>query len=129
MKQIDVVGAVITNERGEILCAQRSAQMAQPGLWEFPGGKIEPGERPAESLKREIREELRCEIEVGDLVADITHPYPHLRVRLITYHARLVGGSPTPTEHARLAWLPVAELDQLDWAPADIPTVERLQQA
>ena len=127
MKQVDVVGAVIANEQGEILCAQRSGTMAQPGLWEFPGGKIEPGESPAESLKREIREELRCEIEVGDLVADITYPYPHLTVRLITYRARLVSGSPPPAEHARLAWLPVTELGGLDWAPADIPTVERLQ--
>lgn len=128
MKQVDVVGAVIANERGEILCAQRSARMSQPGLWEFPGGKIEPGESPPESLQREIREELGCEIEVGDLVADITHGYPAVTVRLITYHARLTGGSPTPAEHAQLLWLPVSELDRLDWAPADIPTVERLRQ-
>lgn len=128
MKQVDVVGAVIANEQGEILCAQRSESMAQPGLWEFPGGKIEPGESPAECLRREIREELRCEIAVGDLVADVTHPYPTVTVRLITYRARLTAGTPTPAEHARLVWLPVSELGSLTWAPADIPTVERLKQ-
>lgn len=126
MKQVDVVGAVIVNEAGEVLCAQRSARMAQPGLWEFPGGKIEPGESPAQSLQREIREELGCEIAVGDLVADVLHPYPNITVRLITYKARLVSGTPVPAEHARLAWVPVAELGRLEWAPADIPTVERL---
>ncbi|MFZ5817576.1 MAG: (deoxy)nucleoside triphosphate pyrophosphohydrolase [Bacillota bacterium] len=127
MRQVDVVGAVIVNGAGEVLCAQRSDRMAQPGLWEFPGGKIEPGESPAQCLRREIREELHCEIEVGELIADITHPYPEITVRLLTYRARLVGGTPTPTEHARLAWVPVAELARLPWAPADIPTVERLQ--
>lgn len=128
IKMVDVVGAVITNQAGEILCARRSAAMSQPGLWEFPGGKIEPGESPAATLVREIQEELRCEIAVGDLVADVTHPYPNLVVRLRTYHARLVSGSPTPAEHAELRWLPVGALSQLDWAPADIPTVERLCQ-
>lgn len=125
MKQIDVVGAVIANDQGEILCAQR-ATGSLAGLWEFPGGKIEPGESPAESLQREIQEELGCLIAVGDLVADVTHPYPHLTIRLLTYHARLLGGTPTATEHAQLAWVPVAELRRLEWAPADIPTVDRL---
>lgn len=127
MKQIEVVGAVIANERGEILCAQR-ASGALAGLWEFPGGKIEPGELPAQSLQREIREELACEIAVGDLVADVTHPDPALTVRLMTYHARLVSGLPTATEHAQLRWVPVGRLRELPWAPADIPTVDRLLQ-
>lgn len=128
VKQVEVVGAVIQNEAGEVLCAQRSPRMSQGGLWEFPGGKIEPGESPAESLRREIREELGCEIAVGERVADVTHPYPELTVRLITYRARLTGGSPTPKEHAELRWLPAAELGSLNWAPADLPTVQRLQE-
>lgn len=127
MRVIDVVGAVIANERGEILCAQRSPQMSQPGLWEFPGGKIEPGESPTESLQREIREELGCEIAVGGMLADTTHHYPNATIRLRTYHARLVAGAPTPREHAELRWLPPAALGALTWAPADIPAVERLQ--
>lgn len=127
MRQVDVVGAVIQNDAGEVLCARRSPQMSQGGLWEFPGGKIEPGESPAESLRREIREELGCEIDVGEQVADVIHPYPNLTVRLITYRARLAGGAPTPKEHAELRWLPVSALHRLDWAPADLPTVRRLQ--
>ncbi|HEY8347406.1 MAG TPA: (deoxy)nucleoside triphosphate pyrophosphohydrolase [Symbiobacteriaceae bacterium] len=128
MRQIDVVGAVIENEAGHILCARRSPHMAQGGLWEFPGGKIEAGESPAESLRREIREELGCEITVGPQVADVTYAYPDRVVRLITYRARLVSGQPTPREHAELRWLPPGELHRLTWAPADLPTVRRLQE-
>ncbi len=128
MKQVDVVGAVMVNEAGEILCARRSERMSQPGLWEFPGGKIEPGESPAATLVREIREELGCQIAVGDLVADATHAYPDVIVRLRTYHARLVQGTPTPAEHAELRWVPAAGLSNLEWAPADIPTVSKLLQ-
>lgn len=126
MKQVDVAGAVIVNGRGEVLCARRSPGMAQAGLWEFPGGKLEPGEDPRAALRREIREELGCEIEVGEQVADATHAYPHAVVRLITFYARLRSGTPTPVEHAELAWLPPAELARLEWAPADLPTVARL---
>lgn len=127
MRQVDVVGAVIQNEAGEVLCARRAPDKAQGGLWEFPGGKIEPGEQPAESLRREIREELGCDIAVGEQVAEATYRYPNALVRLVTFRARLVGGEPTPREHAELRWLPVADLARLSWAPADLPTVARLQ--
>jgi len=128
VEQINVVGAVIQNQAGEVLCAKRSPKMAQGGLWEFPGGKIEPNETPEESLQREIREELGCEIAVGPQVADITYTYPNQVVRLITYRARLMGGQPTPREHAELRWVPVPQLSALEWAPADVPTVRRLQE-
>lgn len=127
MKRIEVAGAVIRNERGEILCAKRSEQMSQPGCWEFPGGKIEPGEDPRETLRREIREELGCEVEVFDLVADAKHAYPGVVVRLMTYEARITRGVAQPKEHERLAWLPVSQIAGLRWAPADLPTVEVLQ--
>lgn len=127
MKQINVVGAVIQNQAGEILCARRSQKMAHGGLWEFPGGKIEPHETPEESLQREIREELGCDIAVGQQVADVTYCYPNQAVRLITYRARLLRGQPTPREHAELRWLPVDQLGDLEWSPADLPTVRRLQ--
>ena len=126
MKRIEVAGAVIFNDRGEILCAQRSPSMSLPGMWEFPGGKIEPGESPESCLVREIREELDCLIEVHEQIADATHQYPNLSVRLITFKAAIKEGAPVPKEHARLVWLPLSEIATLDWAPADIPTVRAL---
>lgn len=126
MKQVDVVGAVIRNDAGAVLCALRAPAMSMGGLWEFPGGKIEPHETPGESLRREIREELGCEISVGGLVADVTHQYPTVIVHLMTYDATVIGGQPVAKEHAELRWVPVADLPALDWAPADIPTVKRL---
>lgn len=127
MKQINVVGAVIQNSAGEVLCAKRSPQMAHGGLWEFPGGKMEPSETPEESLQREIREELGCDIAVGQQVVDVTYSYPNQVVRLITYRARLLHGQPTPREHAELRWLPIDQLGTLEWSPADLPTVRQLQ--
>jgi 8-oxo-dGTP diphosphatase len=100
--------------------------MSLPGLWEFPGGKIEPAEVPEETLRREIREELDCVIQVGAMVADTTYQYPNLIVRLMTFYAAVIQGEPTPSEHEKLVWLPRTQLSELNWAPADIPTVEKL---
>ncbi|QGQ93818.1 (deoxy)nucleoside triphosphate pyrophosphohydrolase [Paenibacillus psychroresistens] len=126
MKKIDVVGAVILNEKNEILCALRSQKMSLPGLWEFPGGKIEANETPQESLIREIQEELNCTIRVGELVSDAAYEYPTIIVRLITYLAKIVDGAPIANEHERLIWLPIDQLFTLEWAPADLPTIEAL---
>jgi 8-oxo-dGTP diphosphatase len=127
MKKVDVVGAVILNEKNEVLCALRSQKMSLPGLWEFPGGKIEENETPETSLIREIKEELNCTIEVGELVADVTHEYPTIIVRLITYLSRIIDGTPTANEHEKLIWLPMNSLHTLKWAPADLPTIEALK--
>lgn len=126
MKHVDVVGAVIRNEAGEILCALRSPAMAMAGLWEFPGGKIEPGEAPEVTLRREIVEELGCDIAVGELIEDVTYAYPNVEVRLLTYFAAVVSGHPVAREHAELRWVPLIRIHELEWAPADVPTVERL---
>jgi len=126
VKTVDVVGAVILNERNEVLCALRSQRMSLPGLWEFPGGKIEPNEDPRDTLAREIREELHCSIQVGKLVADVHHQYPGIIVHLQTYFAQVVDGQPLATEHEKILWLPLDQLAGLEWAPADIPTVDRL---
>lgn len=129
MKQVDVVGAVIINEEQKILCALRSQQMSLPGMWEFPGGKIEKGESPEESLVREIKEELSCEIEVGRLISDSVYEYPTVMVRLITYFANIFDGEPMPNEHEELRWVSLQELSSLHWAPADLPTIEELLRA
>lgn len=126
MKTIDVAGAVLMNEKGEILCALRSQKMSSPGLWEFPGGKIEAGETPQQCLKREIQEELDVEIEVGELVEEVVYGGPMLKVHLLTYYGRVITGTPRAKEHERLDWRPVEELSKLLWAPADVPTVNNI---
>ena len=126
MKTIHVVGAVIYNEHGEILCALRSPTMSQPNCWEFPGGKVEDGEALPAALQREIMEELGCAIEVFEKIVSIKHQYESYIVHLHTFWARIVTGYPHTAEHAELRWVPRDELVTLNWAPADIPTVERI---
>jgi 8-oxo-dGTP diphosphatase len=125
---LEVVGAVILDEAGKVLCALRSAKMSLAGHWEFPGGKIDADESPEVALEREIEEELGCTISVGDLVADCTYPYPNVTIRLRTYRAAVVSGEPHPAEHEKLGWFEVAELGSLVWAPADLPTIDALTQ-
>jgi 8-oxo-dGTP diphosphatase len=125
-KQIHVVGAVIIRD-GLVLCAQRGEGGSLAGLWEFPGGKIEPGESPADALEREIAEELDCTIEVGDLITTTAHEYEFGTVNLTTFYCRLVSGSPTTSEHAAINWLRPADLTTIEWAPADVPAVHLIQ--
>lgn len=126
-KQVEVVGAVIVRD-GKILCAQRGAGGPLGGKWEFPGGKIEPGEDARQALVRELDEELRCEVAVGDYVTCTTHDYPFGTVTLTTFVCTLMSGEPELTEHQAIVWLGPPELLTLDWAPADIPAVELLMQ-
>jgi 8-oxo-dGTP diphosphatase len=125
-KQIDVVGAVIVRE-GRILCAQRGATSSLAGMWEFPGGKIEPGETARQALEREIAEELLCRVRVGEMVAETSHEYDFGIVNLTTFYCELVEGSPKLSEHSAVEWLTAQELGNLEWAPADIPAVAILQ--
>lgn len=122
-REIVVVGAVITDQK-MVLCALRGEQMALPGMWEFPGGKLEAGETDAQALVREINEELECQVEIGERITSTRHEYDFGFVTLTTYFARIVAGTPITTEHAELRWVPATELNSLDWAPADIPAVE-----
>ena len=121
-KQIHVVGAVITRG-GLVMCAQRGDDGNLPGLWEFPGGKIEQGESKQAALVREIAEELGCTVEVGREVTTTTHEYEFGEVTLTTFFCRLVAGTPKLTEHASIKWLPPDELETIPWAPADIPAL------
>ncbi|NLY80786.1 MAG: (deoxy)nucleoside triphosphate pyrophosphohydrolase [Lysinibacillus sp.] len=125
-KTVHVVGAIIENERNEIFCALRGPEMTLPNYWEFPGGKIEDGESPEEALAREIKEEFNCSIEVGKKVEDTTYEYEKVIVRLETYMAKLVEGQPQALEHAEAKWVSREEMTQLNFAPADIPAVEKI---
>lgn len=124
-KHIQVVGAVIISD-DKVLCARRGATGALAGMWEFPGGKIEPGETPRAALEREIAEELECHIAVGDEVAVTTYEYDFATITLTTFYCRLITGTPTLTEHSEVTWLAPAELSALEWAPADVPAVETI---
>jgi 8-oxo-dGTP diphosphatase len=123
---IKVVAAIIENDHNEILCALRSPQMAIPNMWEFPGGKVEPNEDLFTALKREIVEELHCEIETRELHNDIVHEYETFIINLIAIKCKIINGTPTPTEHSKLIWLKRENLPSLVWAPADIPAVNQL---
>jgi len=125
-KKINVVAAIIENEAAEILCALRSSTMSLPNLWEFPGGKVDHDESEIEALKREIKEELLCEIDIISPFDDYTHEYEKTFIRLITYKCRIIQGTPTTTEHAKLIWLKREYLNSLVWAPADVSTLDKL---
>ncbi len=128
-KTVHVVGAVIENDNKEIFCALRSPEMSLPNYWEFPGGKIEDNETPEQALAREIKEEFNCEIAVGEKVEDTTYEYEKVIVRLETYMSTILNGTPTALEHADAKWVPRNQLLSLDFAPADIPAVEKLIRA
>lgn len=125
-KTVHVVGAIIENEKNEIFCALRSHEMSLPNYWEFPGGKIEVSETPQEALRREITEEFNCIIAVGEKIEDTTYEYEKVIVRLETYMATLLEGQPVAVEHADTAWVHRNQLLTLNFAPADIPAVEKL---
>jgi len=127
VKKINVVGAVIVRD-GLILCAQRGDGSSLAGMWEFPGGKVEPGETARDALEREIREELMIDVRVGDDVTTTVHEYPFGEVTLSTFYCHLQSGDEvTLTEHAEVRWLEPANLDTLEWAPADLPAVESIK--
>jgi 8-oxo-dGTP diphosphatase len=124
-KNIYVVGAVII-ENEKVLCAQRGKKKTLPLKWEFPGGKIEENETPQEALKREINEEMQCKIEIGDLIEQTVYDYDFGIVHLSTFMCKLIEGKPVLTEHVSIKWLHPNELLNLDWAPADLPTIKKL---
>ncbi|MED4698492.1 (deoxy)nucleoside triphosphate pyrophosphohydrolase [Lysinibacillus capsici] len=125
-KTIHVVGAIIENEQQEIFCALRNPQMILANYWEFPGGKIEQGETPKQALSREILEEFNCTIQVGKQVAVTPHEYEQFFVHLETYKASVIKGTPQILEHAEARWVPRNQLLDLPFAPADLPSIQKL---
>ena len=116
---IDVVGAVI-RDGDRVLLARRPEGKDQAGLWEFPGGKIEPGETPEEALARECREELALEIENPTILRSVLHRYPEKTIRLLLVACSVRPGSvPVPQEHQQVMWVSLAQLPAMDLCPAD----------
>ncbi|MGO2533708.1 (deoxy)nucleoside triphosphate pyrophosphohydrolase [Arthrobacter rhombi] len=125
-KKINVVGAAVVSD-GTVLCAKRGAGGSLAGCWEFPGGKIEPGESPRQALQREIEEELLCRVDVGEEIASTTCEYSFGVVTLTTFYCALLDGTPQLTEHAEVRWVSPADMGELEWAPADVPAVQKIQ--
>lgn len=122
MKRLEVACAIV-ERAGLVLATQRGAAMSLPLKWEFPGGKIDPGESPADCLRRELREELGVEITVGEALAPHTHSYPAFTVTLHPYRCAIGSGAIELHEHAAAAWIEPGRLEELDWAEADLPVV------
>ena len=126
LKTVKVVAAVI-QRGGKIYATQRGYGEYKDG-WEFPGGKVEPGETPEQALVREIREELLADIKVGEKLVTVEHDYPGFHLSMDCFLAELTGdSSPILTEHEAASWLSPDELDQVAWLPADIKVVEAIR--
>ena len=122
---MEVVAALIC--RGDrVLICQRPETKARALCWEFPGGKVEPGETKAQALEREIREELAAEIIAGSEVTDVVYDYPDIRIHLTLLRAVLRDGEPKALEHRELRWVRIEELGQQDFCPPDRIFVKRL---
>tara|TARA_Y100000385_G_scaffold279917_1_gene330235 strand:+ start:1518 stop:1895 length:378 start_codon:yes stop_codon:yes gene_type:complete len=118
---INVVCAIIRNPQGEVLACQRPEGKLFAGKWEFPGGKIEPGEHPEHALSREILEELSCELSVLRPLDVVTHKYDDFSIRLMPYLCIIKSGKINLREHNAVRWLGIKECCELDWSAADIP--------
>lgn len=130
MKTIRVVAAIIKaiNDFGEqIIFATQRGYGDFKGGWEFPGGKIEEGETPQEALVREIKEELETEIVVGELIDTIEYDYPTFHLSMDCFWAEIVSGDLVLKEHEAAKWLACEELDSVEWLPADITLIEKIQ--
>jgi 8-oxo-dGTP diphosphatase len=124
---IDVVAGVIRRDDGRFLITQRLADDTLGGYWEFPGGKVEPGEELRAALKRELREELGVETEIGAEIQRMVHPYPDRDVRLYFYEARIVAGEPAKLEVADFVWVTAAQLFDYQFPEADLPLLTQLR--
>lgn len=122
----EVVAALIW-EGSRFLACQRPAHKARGLLWEFVGGKVEPGESREEALVRECREELGVTVAVGDIFMEVDHVYPDLTVHLTLFHAKIAAGVLQKLEHNDIRWMTTEEIDQYAFCPADEEILKRLK--
>ena len=122
----EVVAALIW-DRDRFMICRRPAHKARGLLWEFVGGKVEPGETGPQALVRECQEELDITVAVGDVFTEVTHVYPDITVHLTLYHAAIAEGTPKLLEHSDLRWITPAEIPLYDFCPADTEILEKLK--
>ena len=122
----EVVAALIWEQDKFMIC-QRPAHKARGLLWEFVGGKVEPGETREQALIRECREELAVELDVGGVFTEVVHEYPDLTVHLTLFHAAIREGTPEKLEHEDIRWITVNETDQYVFCPADEEILAKLK--
>jgi len=123
----EVVAALIWDKNRFMIC-RRPAHKARGSLWEFVGGKVEPGESKEEALIRECREELGVTVEVGDIFMDVTHKYPDITVHLTLFSASIREGVPQELEHQDIRWITAAQIKEFAFCPADREILEKLKQ-
>lgn len=126
VKEIEVVAALIRDGDRFMIC-QRPAYKARGLLWEFVGGKVEPGETREQALVRECREELGIELAVGEVFMDVHHVYPDIRIHLTLFNAAIASGVPQKLEHVDIRWITAQEIDGYDFCPADSVILEKLR--
>jgi 8-oxo-dGTP diphosphatase len=127
MKRIEVAAAVLI-EQNRVFAAQRGEEGPLGLKWEFPGGKLEDGESPTEAVVRELREELATTVEVDRLLLTVQHQYPWFHITMHALLCRRVEGDLNLTEHVQARWLEKEELYSVDWAEADLPIVQVLEE-
>ena len=123
----EVVAALIW-EGDRFLACQRPANKARALLWEFVGGKVEPGETLEEALIRECREELDITVAPRDVFMEVVHEYPDLTVRLTLFNASIAEGTPWAMEHNDIRWITTAQIDELEFCPADEEILKKLKE-
>ena len=125
IKHIEVVAAIIF-DNNKIFATQRGYGEFKDG-WEFPGGKMEPGETGPEALTRELREELELKVEVLDLIKTINYTYPKFHLTMHCYKTKIVEGKPNLLEHEAACWVDKAGLDNIAWLPADLEVIDEIK--